>query len=157
MLPKKNGDVENSLFNDVLNALGYQLVVVRGERCNIIYMNAAAQNFFKEKGLSGTSCRSGYSNLFAEACEKCPHKKGAAASAAVEVDGLLFHFSASTVNWLDGKPATLLLYKQHQASAVDQRLFSLAYMDSLTGIPNRLKLQEDFGLPVLVVQAGSFL
>jgi len=145
VLSKRGSDAEVSLLNDILDALACQTIIVRDKQCDILFMNAAARSFFKEKGLDCTSCHTGYGSLHEGLCEKCPHKtEYAFAPAGKESDGLLFSFSAKEVSWLDGKPASLITYLPYQGGKNDKRLYELAYLDSLTGLPNRLKLRENF-------------
>lgn len=144
MSAKPSGNFEMSLFNDILDAFDCQVIIVREEDCNILYMNASAKNFLNEKSLDSTSCRAGYGNLLADACKKCINKKTNFSDAASEADSLSSSFTTSAITWHDNKPAVLILYRPDLNSTADKRLYRLAYLDTLTGIPNRLKLQEDF-------------
>ena len=149
MLPQKNGDSESSLISGILNALDCHVIVVRGKDCGILFMNASAREFFKEKKSDCASCRTGYGSLYAGACEKCPNQKANISSAtAFDVDGVFYSFTANTITWMDEKPAVLITVRQSLGATIDRQLYNYAYLDSLTGVPNRLRLREDFKISV---------
>jgi diguanylate cyclase (GGDEF)-like protein len=53
--------------------------------------------------------------------------------------------TTNTVGWIDDKPATLFFIRDvDEDRSYKEKLYDLAYMDYLTGVPNRQKLKEDF-------------
>ena len=60
-------------------------------------------------------------------------------------EGYTYSGKAGTVNWIDGKPAVILFLNDiTQEKKTKEKLYELAYIDQLTGIPNRQRLKDDF-------------
>jgi EAL and modified HD-GYP domain-containing signal transduction protein len=149
----KKGSIESFIncLNGILDPQDLEIVVARGKDCEIIYANAKAAARMKAEGELIQSCKKAYSKGFPQLCDYCPYgEKGRDKSAEpfeVEDKGSrTYAVKSNTIDWLDGKPATLFVLREMTEEKVaKERLFTLAYIDQLTGISNRQKLKEDFG------------
>ncbi len=138
------------VLGDILDFPDSEILIVRGKGCEILYANSLARKRLEENGLLADSCKNGYAELFPNLCKHCPCGGEAAAAlpARYEMrnsDGRFFSVITNTVDWLDGKSATLLLFRDiHEERNLQEQLYRLAYIDQLTNIPNRQKFKEDF-------------
>jgi len=139
-----------SILNGLVEPRDSEVVVVRGKECKILFANAAARVRMEAGLLTEQECKSGFSKCFPQICVQCPFGE-TAEDAPVETfeisgkDGNVYSARCSTVDWIDGKPASMLFLRnitsEKQAS---EKLYALAYIDQLTGVPNRQKLKDDF-------------
>ncbi len=151
MLFKRSNTAEaERLESEILDVLDCLVVVVRGEDCNILYLNTAAQDFLIREQRGFASCRNGCAALFSDLCKKCANRNGDSADASEQFEicddfGRPYAVTSRGISWLDGKPATLLLLEDIQERRnIEKRLYNLAYLDQLTLMPNRIKLREDY-------------
>ncbi len=127
------------------------MIVVRAADCRMLFMSDAAQSRLNPVFHKAEDCKMGYSRLFPGLCGKCP---GMAEPRALgqgsefdlqDENGRIFAASGLTFQWMDDKPATVWFLKDvDEARRVEQKLYSLAYIDQLTMVPNRQKFKEDF-------------
>ncbi|MCL2820237.1 MAG: diguanylate cyclase [Oscillospiraceae bacterium] len=137
-------------ISGILDPQDMEIIVVRGKGCEIVFTNARAEErLYNEEGTSFT-CKAVFSKHFPGLCDNCPYggKSKLDDSAPFELDdtsGRTFNVRRNTINWADGKPATIFMMRDiTPAKEANERLYALAYTDQLTGVPNRQKLKEDF-------------
>ncbi|MGI6153122.1 MAG: diguanylate cyclase domain-containing protein, partial [Christensenellaceae bacterium] len=93
------------------------------------------------------SCKKGYSRAFPGLCELCRQGSDPEGEQleVTDEDGRLFSVIQNEIIWLDEKPATIFFLKDvDEERKIQENLYNLAYIDHLTGIPNRQKLKGDF-------------
>ncbi|MEA4894320.1 MAG: diguanylate cyclase [Oscillospiraceae bacterium] len=147
-LKKNNTNIESSL-KSILDSLESDVVIVRNESCDVLFMNEAARKRVDGEDLSSAGYRKGYTYLYPGLCESCPHKADSKDEYAVfdikDRNGRIFSATRKTVEWIDGKSATALFLRDvDDERSLKNRMYNLAYYDQLTGVPNRQKLKEDF-------------
>ena len=137
-------------ISGILDPQDMEIIVVRGKGCEVVFTNARAEErLYNEEGDTFT-CKAVFSKHFPGLCEKCPYggKSKAEDSVPFEIEdteGRTFTVRRNTINWADGKPATIFMLRDITPQIeANERLYTLAYIDQLTGIPNRQKLKEDF-------------
>ena len=149
--PKKT-DLRNLLsdISSILDPQDTEVVVVRGNGCEVIFTNESAQNRLCAEEENSNNCKTGYEKHFPGLCNHCPYG-GIIKTVELEPfeikDMAMRTYLARCriINWVDGKPATIFILRNITAEIeVKERLYALAYIDQLTGIPNRQKLKEDF-------------
>ncbi len=140
----------DSFLQELLGLQDVEVIAVRGKECRTIFLNDAAKNRLQLEELDGTTCRQGYFNLFPGLCERCPNQDTQIPSEPSTFDvsdtnGHVYSVTTNTVMWIDDKPATLMFIRDvDEDRSYKARLYELAYLDHLTGVPNRQKLREDF-------------
>ena len=138
-----------SIIKSISDSYDADFVVVRNDSCEILFMNAAAKARFDSEVYSAKSCKVGYADIFPELCDSC-HKKPDVDGEPVSFDmkdknGRVFSVIRDTIDWIDGKPATSYIVRDvDEERSAKLKMYNLAYIDQLTGIPNRQKLKEDF-------------
>ncbi len=154
MIIKKNRKTDfEHIIKSIADSYDSDLVIVRNDSCEVLFMNEAAKKHFDSEPHSVTSCKIGYSDLFVELCDHC-HKKvnvdGAPSSFDIkDQNGRVFSVIRNTIDWVDGKPATAFIVRDvDEERSAKMKMYNLAYIDQLTGIPNRQKLKEDFEVSV---------
>ena len=146
----KNVDIE-SLLNGLLESQDSEVVVVRGKDCKILFANDAAKSRMESESLGTQVCKTGFATSFPEICAKCScaESEEGVSSEPFELrdnEGKVFSVKCSEIEWFDGKPASMLSLRDvSREKEVNERLYALAYIDQLTGVPNRQKLKDDFG------------
>ena len=138
-------------ISGILDPQDMEIIVVRGKTCEIVFTNARAEErLYNEEGSTFT-CKAVFSKHFPGLCEKCPYggkiksKDDPEPFEITDSSGRSFTVRRSTINWADGKPATIFMMRDiTPAKDANERLYALAYTDQLTGVPNRQKLKEDF-------------
>jgi len=137
-------------ISGILDPHDMEVIVVRGKNHEIIYTNARAEDrLYLEENTSPT-CKSVFAKQFPMLCDYCPlaGKPKAADSVPFELcdtNDRSFKVTRRTIKWEDGKPATIFIMRDVTSQKeANNRLYSLAYTDQLTGVPNRQKLKEDF-------------
>ncbi len=144
----KKTPAEQSLIS-IFDSYDDDLVIVRKDGCDLLFMNAAATKRLDPELYSVTNCKRGYSNMFPGLCDKCPQNADPERDPAVfdikDRTGRVFSVKRNTVMWIDGKPATAYIARDVDAErSTKEKMYRLAYFDQLTGMPNRQKLKEDF-------------
>lgn len=141
-------DVE-SIIKSITDSYDADFVVVRNESCETLFMNAVAKERFDLEVHSVKNCKIGYADVFPELCDSCRKKPDADGAPArfdmKDKDGRVFSVIRNTIDWIDGKPATSYIVRDvDEERSAKAKMYNLAYIDQLTGIPNRQKLKEDF-------------
>lgn len=142
----RKANIEQSL-KSISDSLDADMLIVRD--CEILLMNDAAYKHIDSGQRSGTDCKRGYSDLYKDLCDSCRQNHGAEDSRQSfdikDANGRIFSVIRNSVIWTDGKPATLLIVRDvDEERSSEAKLYNLAYVDQLTGVPNRQKLKEDF-------------
>jgi len=127
-----------------------EVVVVRSKGCEVVFANSGAQtHLYTEQGYSH-ECKTSYAKHFPGLCNFCPYG-GAGKDAEpepfmiVDADGRTYSGRRSIINWVDSRPAAIFVLRDVTAEIeTKERLYTLAYMDHLTHVPNRQKLKDDF-------------
>ncbi len=146
---KKKTEQIGNVIGGILDSQDTDIVVVRG-RCETLYINKAARARMEGEGHGEPTCRDGYSRMFPELCDNCPmnleHPPSLPYTVEVRNDkGRFFSATFNAMDWLDGNDAMAIYLRDIDAErTAKQKLYNLAYIDHLTGVPNRQKLKEDF-------------
>ena len=145
----KVADLE-SILNGLLEQHDSEIVVVRGKDCEILFANAAARARMGVDSPAGQTCKTCFSKLFPQICLQCAFGESDD-NISVEPfeisgkDGSVYSVRCSTVDWIDGKPASMLFLQNITSEKeASEKLYALAYIDQLTNVPNRQKLKDDF-------------
>ena len=148
----RKDDYRNILgdISGILDPHDMEIMVVRGKKCEIIFTNARAQERLYHKEGEVYTCKDIFAEHFPGLCEYCPYagKPRTEDGEAFEIEdtgGRSFTVRRNSINWADGKPATIFMMRDiTPQKEINERLYTLAYIDQLTGVPNRQKLREDF-------------
>jgi len=137
-------------ISGILDPQDMEIIVVRGKTCEVVFTNSRAEErLFNEEGTSFT-CKAVFSKHFPGLCDHCPYGGKAKGEDSVpfeitDTSGRIFDVRRNTINWADRKPATIFMMRDiTPQKEANERLYTLAYIDQLTGVPNRQKLKEDF-------------
>ncbi|MDL2288539.1 diguanylate cyclase [Oscillospiraceae bacterium OttesenSCG-928-F05] len=151
---KKKTEQMTKILETALDGQDADILVVSKKECRILFMNEAAKARLSATGGRGgtrmTLCSSGYALLFPGLCKKCPNREsnpaeGPAAYDIEDEDGRSFSLVCNPMTWIDGTPAVVLSLRDvEDARHATEKLYSLAYIDQLTSVPNRAKFKEDF-------------
>ena len=153
-----------SLLTDISSILDpheMDVVVMRGAGCEVVFANSSAQAHMRTNHGYTTKCKTGYSKHFPGLCDHCPYAGLGKATeqepiVVVDVDGRTFTGRRNMISWVDGKPAAIFMLRDvTQEIATKERLYTLAYIDQLTHVPNRLKLKDDFSAMEEGIANGS--
>jgi len=134
----------------ILDPQDMEIIVVRGKKCEIVFANARVEERLYHEESDVLTCKAVFTKHFPELCEFCSNcgKDTVADGEPFEVEdtaGRCFTVRRNTINWADGKPATIFMMRDITfEKETNERLYTLAYIDQLTGVPNRQKLKEDF-------------
>ncbi|MDR2531956.1 MAG: diguanylate cyclase [Oscillospiraceae bacterium] len=145
---QKSTDIESVLSN-VLNLPDLNVFTVRGRKCDVIFANITARASLGSDLDMNRGCEMSFAKNYQNLCNNCPFgKKGGNRSAYFELkdkSGRTYIASCNETDWFDGEPAVVFFTRDiTKEKEVSDKLYSLAYLDQLTGIPNRRKLQDDF-------------
>ena len=112
-------------------------------------------------GAAGFGCKRDYAHGFEGLCECCPYGNANAGSTddpheVAAGGGRSYSVRANMTNWIDGKPAAILMLRDvTPEKEAQERLYNLAYVDQLTQAPNRQKLKEDFSAIEESIEDGT--
>ena len=142
-----------SLINNILDPQELEIFAVSGDGCEVVFSKAGTQNNLnnlKSDIALYSNCRKSYANSFPGICDHCHHGKKACAteSGSFEIndnEDRTYLANSVEVEWFDGKSASVFAIRDvtKEKELIDH-LYALAYVDGLTGVPNRQKLKEDF-------------
>lgn len=140
----KKNQMERSLLS-LINAYDADVAVVRSNNCSVLAMNTAARSRVDPEKQSLSNCKRGYSLFFPQLCEFCQKGSVPGTVDMKDENGRIFSVTKSQIDWIDGKPAAVLILRDvNEERSAKQKMYNLAYIDQLTGVPNRTKLKEDF-------------
>ena len=142
---KNKNQCEKSLMS-VINAYDADVAIVRNSNCAVLTMNEAARSRIDPEDGSLTNCKRGYAGLFPQLCDICCQKGNDTVTADIkDLNGKIYAVTRNNIEWIDGKSATALVLRDvDEERSAKQKMYNLAYIDQLTGVPNRTKLKEDF-------------
>jgi len=149
----KKSDLINLLadISGILDPHEMEVVVVRGEGCEVVFANSSAKtHLLTDQGYSHR-CKTSYARHFPGLCDHCPYgglgrEPEPEPIVVVDIDGRTFTGKRNMINWIDGKPAAVFILRDVTSEIeTKERLYTLAYIDQLTHVPNRQKLKDDFG------------
>ncbi|MCL2698083.1 MAG: diguanylate cyclase [Oscillospiraceae bacterium] len=155
----KNTDAEGVLKN-ILNQPDLNVFAVRGRKCEVIFANAAAKARLGSDYDMENGCELSFAKNYQKLCDYCPsgRKSGKKTGAYFEIKDKserTYIANCNTVDWFDGEPAVVFFTRDiTKEKEVNKKLYSLAYLDQLTGIPNRRKLQDDFAALEELIRDG---
>lgn len=151
-LPGKS-DLKNILsdISSILDPLDIEVVIVRNRGCKVVFTNSrAGARLHTNRGYAHL-CKTGYATHFQNLCLHCPYsgRSREAGHKPYEIedkDNRRYAIRSGIINWVDNKPAAVFILRDITAeSEANKRLYTLAYYDQLTGVPNRQRLKDDFG------------
>ena len=151
----KNTDF-NKLLGSILDPQDMEVFVTRGKDCEIVFANQKARFRLESnpdadpEAIMKEGCRATFAKSMPELCLNCPY-----GGRKVELDykpfdtkdseGRTYNVKCHAVNYSDGKPAAVFFLRDvTNEIKARKRLYSLAYIDQLTKVPNRQRLREDF-------------
>ena len=143
------GKANEQLLASILNSIDADVVITRDDSCKVLFMNEKAEARLHLTVDDPTDCKKGYANAMPELCEHCSKildTQGEACSFdARNRENRIFSVTRNNIDWIDGKRARLIVARDVNEEREDkERLYSLAYIDQLTGVPNRQKFKDDF-------------
>ena len=143
---KKKLNQSEQIISNLLNAQDDGIIVVRNTDCQILFVNEKAQVFLEASPDFSLSqaCKISLSKIIPGICSYCQSERTVKFETK-DANGESFLVAVHAIQWADEKPAVLLnLHSLKEENLVKQRLFNLAYLDSLTQVPNRQRFKEDF-------------
>jgi EAL and modified HD-GYP domain-containing signal transduction protein len=158
----KKTDIKNLLgdISGILDPLEMEILVVR-KRCEVLFTNERAKSRMHTETGYSHNCRTGFASTFPALCNHCPY--GVSRAKAVEgifeiedAKGQTFRVHCTAINWIDDEPA--FIFTMHDITeeiTTKKRLYELAYIDQLTGVPNRTKLKEEFAALEPRIESGD--
>jgi EAL and modified HD-GYP domain-containing signal transduction protein len=161
MFSKKSKNTEaESVLGDILNQPDLSVFAVRGRKCDVVFTNSTADvslgsDFDMERG-----CEMSFAKKYQKLCDFCPFGKKGGKTARPHFElkdksGNTYTASCNLVDWFDNEPTAVFFTRDiTEEKKVNDRLYASAYLDQLTGIPNRRKLQEDFAALEEVIAGG---
>ena len=127
-----------------------EIIISRGKNCESLFISPKAKARMQVSSSEGHRSKIQYAAHFPQLCERCPNggRAGGAEGEPYEIadaSGRMYIVRYTKINWIDGEPATAIMLRDiTQEKEAKERLFTLAYIDQLTRVPNRQKLKEDF-------------
>ena len=139
-------------LSGILDTQDSEVFVVRGKGCEVLFANTRAQGrLYTDQGYS-SKCKTTFSKYFPGLCSHCPYggherELNLDTFEIESIDKDTYSARYNVINWIDGKPATIFMLRDVSSEIeAKDKLYTLAYIDQLTGVPNRQKLKEDFTL-----------
>ena len=141
--------LQTPFLSGILDAQDAGILVV-DKNCNILLMNTAARDFLDNE-IFYKNCRGGFDRIFPSLCKHCHAGKNQyegiepSSYEMLDINGCYYSVRYSNIEWIDKTPATAIFLRNiHDERSALEKLNSFAYIDQLTGVPNRRKLMEDF-------------
>ena len=137
-------------LSGILDAQDIGIIVV-DKNCNILLMNTVARNFLDNENFY-KNCRGGFDRIFPSLCKHCHAGKKQhegidqpTSYEMLDINGCYYSVRYGVIEWIDKTPATVIFLRNvHDERTALEKLNSFAYIDQLTGVPNRRKLMDDF-------------
>ncbi|MCL2226333.1 MAG: diguanylate cyclase [Oscillospiraceae bacterium] len=148
----KKTDLKSLLgdLSGILDAQDSEVFVVRGKGCEVLFANTKAEGrLYTEEGYAA-KCKVSFAKHFPGLCANCPYggvekEKGIKVFEIEDTSKSTYSAKCNVINWIDGKPAAIFMLRDITSELeLKERLFALAYIDQLTGVPNRQRLKDDF-------------
>jgi len=134
----------------ILDPNDLAIVVTDGKVCEIEYANPIALTRLRADLDVSRECKAHFVKKFPGICEYCPYefKDKQLETRTFDIEDTekrLYSVRRNTISRIDGKAASIFIMRDTKPEKdANERLYSLAYTDQLTNIPNRLKLKDDF-------------
>jgi len=152
MIFKKNIDKINinDFFRNVFDPQDFEVFIVRDKNCEVAFANAKATERANMAQGFAEGCKTSFAKCFPDICNNCPYggKNTETDTRQFEIkdkDNRTYAARCNTVVWIDGASVSIFMLRDISSEKeTKERLYKLAYVDQLTGIPNRQKLKEDF-------------
>lgn len=152
----------------ILDIQDTEILVVDPDDCSILYVNETA----KTRLHKNCGCKDSYADDFIDLCAHCAVNAKSLAetqNATCEEEpekpkpfqvenraGELFRGYCRNIEWENKEHAiAIFLQNNSEEQAAKDKLYRLAYLDSLTGIPNRQRLKEDFENVAAEIAGGT--
>ena len=153
------------LLSGILDAQDTEIIVADLD-CNLLLVNKAAWHHLESEAdldleLARMNCNDGFSRMIPSLCRNCPNSKGSEPLQAEDYDirdreGHCFSVRYNRIEWVDQSEGTAMFLRDvHEERTLLGRLNNIAYVDQLTGVPNRRKLQEDFDAIAESIEGGK--
>ena len=147
----KRTDAEKVLC-DILDPQELEVFAVRAlaKRCEIVFTNERARGRFDSDGDMTGDCKMSYTKSLPGLCDHCPYGgrievPSPESFLLKDIEDKEYIARSDVVEWFDGKPATVFFLRDvTEENEAKRRLHAFAYTDTLTGIPNRKSLKDDF-------------
>jgi EAL and modified HD-GYP domain-containing signal transduction protein len=116
----------------------------------VTFTNKAAKASLGSDFDIARGCEMSFAKNYPNLCNYCPYGKRGVREKGAHFElkdkaGRTFSASCNVVDWFDGEQAAVFFTRDiTKEKEFSDKLYSLAYLDQLTGIPNRRKLQDDF-------------
>jgi EAL and modified HD-GYP domain-containing signal transduction protein len=135
-----------SILGGILDSFDMDVVVVGKRDKKILFMNEAANERFDMGGDMRRDFQNGYASVFPGLFELCFEDENYEFSFEIEdVNGSGYAGVSRPAVWIDGRECIVLSVRNIDEEKENSlKLYNLAYIDQLTGVPNRQKLREDF-------------
>ena len=150
-MSKKNKNFNAAKFlGTILDPQDVEVFAVRAKGCDFVFYNKKAGLKLDSEDSSALNCRATFAKSMPDLCSNCPFggknvKVDYEPYEIKDQEGRTYMVKCHAVNWSDSKPAAVFYLRDITAEIeTRERLYTLAYMDHLTKVPNRQKLKEDF-------------
>jgi len=137
-------------LSGIFDAQDSEVFIVRGKGCDVLFANSKADARSYIDNNHTTKCKNTFAKQFPGLCSNCPYsgvalEEGAEAFEIESIDKRTYSARSNAINWIDGKPATIFTLRDITTDIeTKDKLYALAYIDQLTGVPNRQMLKSDF-------------
>ncbi|MDL2218396.1 diguanylate cyclase [Christensenellaceae bacterium OttesenSCG-928-M15] len=171
MLSKRKRLQLTELLSGVLDVRDDKVFIVCRNDCSIVFLNEAAGELLGGSSFRHLDCKLALAEFSPALCEKCQKLDDAYIEGEERADealsppfsfdvqdyaGRTYHAAGRSLTWIDGRNAIVYsLRNVHKERDIEKRLYTLAYMDQLTGMSNRQRFKEDFEAQAEKISAGS--
>ena len=145
------------LLSDILDPQDVEVYAVREKGCELVFANRQAKNHLKFGETMVSNCKTSLAKSLPDICDFCVNSKSASEMFEIQdMEGRSYNARCCRVEWIDDKPAAVFYMRDiTQEKAQNELLYAMAYVDQLTGVPNRQKLKEDFNAIEAKIANGS--
>lgn len=153
------GKATEQMLSGILNSIDADVIVTREDNCKVLFMNERAEARLHLSVDDPADCKKGYANAMPELCDHCSKIEDTKGTPccfdARDIEGHIFSVTRNNIDWIDGKRARLIVARDVNQEREDKdKLYSLAYIDQLTGVPNRQKFKDDFAQAQPEIEQG---
>ena len=147
LLSDNKSSEKEQLLNNILDTIHHEIFIVDSQKCEFLHSNAAANTRLNNHEGSGTSCKISLAADFPRLCSHCLSAQFSTGRPfdVTDIHDKIYEATIDSVAKNDGDSATVItLHNVDENRRHTQNLYTLAYLDHLTEIPNRQKLTRDF-------------
>ncbi len=158
---KKSSVHIESLITNIFENHICDILVVRKGNNDVIYANSAVRNRLNKAKLSSPEFGNNYFSLFPDLAKHCLEMIETSSELPMSVDikcydDRIFSVFCTEVTWVDDKPSIIIYLQDVDENRKNTlKLYNLAYIDTLTSMPNRRKFRDDFDEIESKVSAGE--